>query len=119
MVMDAEMLQMTMEFMKPVPVDDDSLGLEAIRDVAPGGHFFGIEHTMARYESAFYTPMLSDWRNYESWLEAGGRDTTQRATQIWQQLLNEYEAPEMDEAVREQLDAFVAQRKEELSRSAA
>ena len=119
MVMDAEMLQMMMEFMKPVPVDDDSLGLEAIREVAPGGHFFGIDHTMARYESAFYTPMLSDWRNYESWLEAGGRDTTQRATAIWQQLLAEYEAPAMDAAVREQLDAFVAKRKEELSRSAA
>jgi trimethylamine--corrinoid protein Co-methyltransferase len=119
MVMDAEMLQMMMEFMKPVPVDDDSLGLEAISDVAPGGHFFGIEHTMARYESAFYTPMLADWRNYESWLEAGGQDTTQRATQIWQQLLNEYEAPAMDAAVREQLNAFVAKRKEELSRPAA
>jgi trimethylamine--corrinoid protein Co-methyltransferase len=119
MVMDAEMLQMMMEFMKPVPVDDDSLGLEAISDVAPGGHFFGIEHTMARYESAFYTPMLADWRNYESWLEAGGQDTTQRATQIWQQLLNEYAAPAMDAAVREQLNAFVAKRKEELSRPAA
>jgi trimethylamine--corrinoid protein Co-methyltransferase len=119
MVLDAEMLQMMADFLKPVAVDDGSLGLAAIRDVGPGGHFFGTAHTMERYETAFYTPMLSDWRNYESWAEAGGEDATQRATRIWQQLLAEYEAPPLDDSVAEALDAFVAKRKEELARSAA
>jgi trimethylamine--corrinoid protein Co-methyltransferase len=118
MVMDPEMLRMTMAFTQPVPVDD-SLGLEATCDVAPGGHFFGTAHTMARYETAFYTPMLADRRNDESRLEAGAQNTTQRASAVWQQLLAEYEVPAMDAAVREQLDSFVAKRKEELSRSAA
>jgi trimethylamine--corrinoid protein Co-methyltransferase len=119
MVLDAEMLQMMADFLKPVAVDDGSLGLSAIRDVGPGGHFFGTAHTMERYETAFYTPMLSDWRNYESWAEAGGEDATQRATRIWKQLLAEYEAPPLDDSVAEALDAFVAKRKEELARSAA
>jgi trimethylamine--corrinoid protein Co-methyltransferase len=118
-VLDAEMLQMIAEFAKPVQVDDDTLGLEAIRDVGPGGHFFGTQHTMARYETAFYSPMLSDWRNYESWREAGAEDATARATRIWQQLLAAYEAPAMDPGIREALDAFVAKRKEELAKSAA
>ncbi|MFP3423021.1 trimethylamine methyltransferase family protein, partial [Bacillus sp. SIMBA_161] len=75
-VVDAEILQHITSFLEPINTDREEIGLDAIAAVEPGGHFFGTEHTMARYESAFYTPMLSDWRNYGSWLEAGGHDTT-------------------------------------------
>jgi len=117
-VLDAELLQMMAETLKPVEVNDDTLALDAIAEVGPGGHFFGAEHTMERYETAFYTPMLSDWRNYESWEEAGAQTAEVRATRIWQQLLETYEAPPMDEATREALDTFVARRKEELAEKA-
>lgn len=115
-VLDAEMLQMMAETIKPVDVDPKEIedGLAAIAAVPTGGHFFGAEHTLARYETAFYRPLLSDWRNYETWLEAGGRDATQRATEIWQRALRDYEAPPLDPAVAEALDAFVARRREEL-----
>jgi len=119
LVLDAEMLQMMAETLKPIEVTDDTLGFEAIRDVQPGGHFFGAEHTMERYETAFYDPMLADWRNYETWEEAGAHTADERATAIWKQLLKDYETPEMDPAVVEALDAFVARRKEELSNEAA
>jgi len=118
-VLDAEMLQMMTEVLVPIQVDDDTLGLDAIREVGPGGHFFGAAHTLARYETAFYAPMLSDWRNFESWQEAGGRTATQRATDLWQKLLAAYEAPPLDPAVAEALDAFVRRRKEEIARQAA
>lgn len=113
MVLDAEMLQMMAEFLKPIVVNEDTLGLDAIREVGPGGHFFGAAHTLARYETAFYAPILSDWRNYETWLEAGAVDTTQRAHGIYKQILADYEAPAMDPAAREALAAFVARRKAE------
>ncbi len=118
-VLDAELLQMMAETLKPVEVNEDTLALEAIREVGPGGHFFGATHTMERYETAFYSPMLSDWRNYESWLEAGGETAEVRATGIWQQLLAAYEQPPLDPAVAEELDSFVAKRKEALNREAA
>jgi trimethylamine--corrinoid protein Co-methyltransferase len=113
MVVDAELLQMMGEVMKPPKIDEAELAFEAIRDVQPGGHFFGTQHTMDRYTSAFYAPMVSDWRNYESWLEAGGEDTTKRAAGIVRQLLNDYEPPALDPAVKEELDAFVERRKRE------
>jgi len=78
-VVDAEMLRGWAEILKPVTFDEDDLGVEAIKGVEPGGHFFGTAHTLARYESAFYRPLLSDWSNYENWAEAGARDATQRA----------------------------------------
>ena len=111
-IMDVEIIQNMIEFLKPMKFDEDELGFDAISSVPTGGHFFGAEHTMARYETAFYRPMLSDWQNYENWEAAGAKDALQRATGLWQQALRDYEAPSMDEAVREELDAYVARRKE-------
>ncbi|MGH7124002.1 MAG: trimethylamine methyltransferase family protein [Stellaceae bacterium] len=115
-VIDVEMLQMIAETIKPMDVNPDEIaaGLEAIADVPTGGHFFGSPHTLARYETAFYKPLVSNWQNYESWQEAGGLTATQTATQIWQKALEIYEQPPLDPAVSEALDAFVAKRKEEL-----
>ncbi|PBB42700.1 methyltransferase [Mesorhizobium sp. WSM3866] len=114
LVLDVEILQNMMEFLRPMPFEEDDLGFEAIKAVPTGGHFFGSEHTMARYQTAFYRPMLSNWQNYGSWQEAGGHDALERATQLWQQALSDYEKPVMDPAIREELDAYVARRKEEI-----
>ncbi|MBV8651805.1 MAG: trimethylamine methyltransferase family protein, partial [Alphaproteobacteria bacterium] len=115
-VLDVEMLQMMAETIKPIDVDAEEIaaGLEAIADVPTGGHFFGAAHTLARYETAFYQPLISNWQNYENWELAGGTTATQRATKIWQTALEIYEPPPLDPAISEALDAFVARRKEEL-----
>lgn len=114
LVLDAEMLQMMRSFLTPIPVDDGSLALETIGEVGPGGHFFGTTHTLARFETAFYEPMLSDWRNFETWSENGARSGTERANAIWKELLRTYEQPPLDPAVEEELEAFVARRKAEI-----
>jgi trimethylamine--corrinoid protein Co-methyltransferase len=72
---------------------------------------------MARYKDAFYQPFLSDWQNHENWEAAGSQDATMRATKIWQQILEEFEAPPIDPAIKEELEAYVAKRKEELGTS--
>jgi trimethylamine--corrinoid protein Co-methyltransferase len=54
--------------------------------------------------------MISDWRNYESWAEAGRPDATQRAIELAHTFLDAYEPPAMDPAVSEELHAFVARR---------
>ena len=114
LVLDVEMIQHMMKVLEPIPVDDGALAFDAIRDVPTGGHFFGSPHTLERYESAFYRPLVSDWQNFENWTEAGSKTATERATVIWQQALRDYEQPPMDPAVREALDAYVARRKEEI-----
>jgi trimethylamine--corrinoid protein Co-methyltransferase len=113
-ILDVEMLQMMMEFLQPIAVDEAALGFEAIRRVPTGGHFFGDAHTMERYEHAFYQPLISNWQNFENWQLAGARDATQRATETWQRALQEYEQPAIDPAVREELEAYVARRRDEI-----
>jgi len=112
-IIDIEMLQMFASLMQPVAFDEDALAMSSIREIEPGGHFFGTQHTLAHYETAFYSPLLSDWRNYETWKDAGGIDATTRAHMIYKDTIAKYEAPPMDAAVRAEIDDFIARREAE------
>jgi trimethylamine--corrinoid protein Co-methyltransferase len=113
MVLDADLLAMVAEFLTPLVVDTDSLAMEAIREVGPGGHFFGCAHTQSRYRNAFFAPMISDWRNYETWREAGSPTAYDTANRIYKERLAAFVPPPMEAASREALEAFVVKRKAE------
>jgi trimethylamine---corrinoid protein Co-methyltransferase len=113
LIVDAEMLQMMAAYFDPIVVTPESMAVEAIRSVGPGGHFFGSDHTMARYETAFYPPLLSNWDNHPTWLERGGVQARERANTIWKRMLSEYELPLIDAAAVEELDRYIARRKAE------
>lgn len=116
-VMDCETLQQIARYMQPVSVTEDDLAVDAIAEVdampEAQRHFLGAQHTMERYETAFYKPFLSNWDNYQSWENAGAQQTPERANKIWKQILAEFEAPAMDPAIAEELSAFVERRKAE------
>ncbi|MCA3555689.1 trimethylamine methyltransferase family protein [Aestuariivirga sp.] len=112
-VLDCDLIQMVGEFMQPLETTEDALGVEAIREVGPGGHFFGARHTLQRYTNAFYSPIISDWRNNQQWLAAGKPEAWQKANAVWKQALADYQEPAIDPAIRDELNAFVAKRKAE------
>ena len=114
-VMDCEILQQIQRYMEPetFATTPDDIALEAIKSVGTDGHFFGIQHTQERYETAFYQPFVSDWRNYGAWEAAGATWTAERAYNLYLQIMEEFEAPPMDGAIQEELAQFVAKRKAE------
>lgn len=118
LIVDAEMLQMLVAMLEPILVDRDELALDAIAEVPPGGHHFGTAHTLARYATAFYEPLVSDRKNFESWRESGSRDAALRANALWKQLLRNYQQPATDPAIEEALRSYVDRRKEEIAREA-
>jgi trimethylamine--corrinoid protein Co-methyltransferase len=114
-VMDCEVLQMIQRYFEAPTwaTEPEDLAFDAIREVGPGGHYFGCAHTQARYQSAFYAPFLADWRNYEAWEGDGGVWTAERAHRIYKAILAEFEPPPIDGAALEALTAFVARRRQE------
>lgn len=118
-IVDAEMLRGWAAVLRPVDFSDDDLAVEAIKAVPPGGHFFGEPHTLARYETAFTRPILADWSNFERWAEAGSRDAAARASDIWKHLRDAWTPPPLDPAVMEELQAYVARRREEIAGGAS
>ncbi|MDK3018089.1 trimethylamine methyltransferase family protein [Pseudodonghicola flavimaris] len=114
-IMDCEVLQQIQRYMQPEiwATGPEEIAVDAIRSVGTEGHFFGIEHTQQRYSTAFYQPFLSDWRNFEGWEAAGGIWTPERAHLLYKSILDSFEAPPMDPAIREELADFVARRKAE------
>jgi len=110
---DVEALQTFAELCTPVPVTADDIGFDAIKEVQPGGHFFATQHTMERYQSAFYQPLVADLSNHGSWVEAGEKTSAQRATAIWKKTLDDFVAPETTEGISENLQPFIQKRTSE------
>jgi trimethylamine--corrinoid protein Co-methyltransferase len=109
-IMDIEMLQMFAELFQPVGAEASDMAVDAIAEVGYGGHFFACGHTMERYRTAFYTPLISDWRNYGTWSNDGAKTATERANTVYQDTLARYVAPERDPAIVEAMDDFVERR---------
>ena len=113
-VIDVEILRMLQEEFTPLEIDEASLAFDAHEEVGHGGHFLGAAHTLERFRDCFYRPLLSSTENFERWQRLGGRDALARAGEIWRATLDEYEAPPLDAAVREELEAYVTARRAEL-----
>ena len=94
--------------------DDNAFARSAFEEVEPGGHFLGSAHTMANYSDAFYEAELSNSDNVENWEADGAKDMRVRAFEKWNRMLGDYQQPPLDQAKREELEAYVARRKEEL-----
>ncbi|MFC5385970.1 trimethylamine methyltransferase family protein [Aquamicrobium segne] len=111
-IMDADFCGALHTYLDGVKIDDNQLALEAFREVGPGHHFFGSAHTLANYETAFWDSDIADNEPYEKWEAAGSTDAATRANLRWKKMLNEYEAPPLDEGIDEALRDFMTRRKE-------
>jgi trimethylamine--corrinoid protein Co-methyltransferase len=112
-VLDVEMLQMMAVWLEPPRIDKETLALDVIAEVGPGGHFFGTGQTIQHYESAFYLPMVFNTRSHGQWVEDGKLDATARAHQVYLQAMKECKPPTLDPGRREAIHAFVERRKAE------
>jgi trimethylamine--corrinoid protein Co-methyltransferase len=113
-IVDIELVQMLQHEFTPLEIDEGSLAFDAHLEVGHGGHFLGAMHTLERFRDCFYRPLLSSSENFERWSRNGGNDTAARASDIYRQVLTDYEAPGLDDAIREELAAYVTRRRAEL-----
>ena len=113
-VLDSEQLEMMYRLGSGVSFDDLDEVLDTMREVPPGGHHLGTNHTLANFQTAFSMPEMMNSDNYEQWLADGARSAEDRATARCREMLDEYEEPALDDDVRDELDEYVARRDAEL-----
>ena len=111
LVMDADMLGMMHVLAKGIDLSEEGQAMDALREVGPGGHFLGAQHTQRNFESAFYRSSLADNNSYEQWDLDGRKDAAPRANAQWKEMLDAFEPPPLDEAIDEALLAFMSERK--------
>jgi trimethylamine---corrinoid protein Co-methyltransferase len=114
LIMDTDQLTMFQKFAEGVDFSENGQAMDAIREVGPGAHYLGCAHTQANFENAFWRSSLADNNSFEQWRDDGEKDIVVRANAQWKKLLRDYEAPPLDQAIDEQLQAFMAKRKEVL-----
>jgi trimethylamine--corrinoid protein Co-methyltransferase len=113
LITDIEALQTMAELFMPVSGSAAEIGFDAIADVQPGGHFFSTSHTMERYRTAFYQPLVADLSNFGNWTESGAKTATERANTIWKRTLDHYQPIARAEEIAAILDPFIARRMSE------
>ena len=113
-VMDMEVLGMLQAEFTPLEIDEKALAYDSHVEAGHGGHFLGTAHTLENFRNAFYRPFLSSAENFDRWTRNGSKPTAVRASEIAHKKIDEYEAPPMDDAIKAELDEWVAKRKKEL-----
>jgi trimethylamine--corrinoid protein Co-methyltransferase len=110
-IVDADHCGALHTYLRGIDLDDDQFAIDGFRELGPGKHFFGAQHTLRHYETAFWDSWLADNASYEQWRDTGELRIEDRAAVKIAELLATYEAPPIDDAVDESLCDFVARRK--------
>jgi trimethylamine--corrinoid protein Co-methyltransferase len=111
LIMDADQLGMMAVYARGIDVSENGQAMDAFRTNPHGEHFLGNAHTLANFETAFYRSTIADNNSFEQWQADGSLTAAQRANARWKEMLASYEAPALDEAIDEELLAFIAARK--------
>jgi trimethylamine--corrinoid protein Co-methyltransferase len=104
---DVEALQILAEMCVKPKGNAAEIGFEALAEVPPGGHFFATGHTMERYQTAFYEPLVSDLQNFGAWEDAGCKTSADRATDVWKRVLAGFTPPPTGRAAAERLRPYI------------
>ncbi len=116
-VMDADQLGILHRMAATVDVSEAGQAMDAIREVGPGGHYLGCEHTQTHFKDAFWRSEVLNYKPFETWEEEGRLNTQALAADRVGKLLSEYQQPALDAATHDALRDYVARRKSSMSDS--
>ena len=112
--LDTEQLTGWYRYAQGIDMSDLDAAMAAVREVGPAGHFLGTQHTLDKFESAFFMPDIMDFNSFEQWSAEGSLDAEARGRNKARAMLEAYEEPKLDEGVHEALRDFIARREREL-----
>ncbi len=104
---DHELLGMIERMVGGVEISDETLAVELIDTVGPGGHFLASEHTRDYYAKEHFIPSLFDTRPYDSWRRGGSRELRERATEEVKRIVETHQPPTLSKDLGESLEKYV------------
>lgn len=106
-IIDDEMCGMVKRIQRGIQVNPDTLALDVIKEVGPGGHFLDKDHTFDHFRTEFYQPRLSNRDDYVTWKTNGSCPCMQTAHKKVKEILETYEAPELPTDIDKDLQTFI------------
>ena len=110
-VLDADQLGVLHKIAQGVAIDENAQAMGAIREVGPGGHYLGCEHTQANFKTSFWRTEVLDYKPFETWDEEGAKDSQMLAKDRVEKLLANYQQPTLDPEIAAALDEYIANKK--------
>jgi len=113
-ILDCEQLEAQQIIASGIDMSENGQAMDAIKEVGPGGHYLGCEHTQKNFQSAFFVARTADNNSFEQWEIDGGKRAPQRANNIARTWLDNYQAPALDRAVDEALVDYITRKKDSM-----
>ena len=103
-----EVVGMVKHFLSGVRVDEETLALDVIKEVGPGGNFLTHEHTLKHMRRELWFPKLTDRSKYNGWQAAGAKTMGDRVHERVSEILATHEVPPLPPEVDAGIDKIVA-----------
>ena len=101
--------------MRPVEIDTETLALDVIHNVGPGGDFIAEKHTVQHFRSNWF-PQLLDRQNFDAWAAGGKATMGDRARQKVNDILTAHEPQALSPSAVERIRSIVDQADARLGR---
>ena len=110
-IIDEELCGMLKKIIEPIEINTESIDLAMIKEVGIGGNYLTQPKTFELCRTAFFLPELMTVQDYDGWFSAGAKRVDERAADVLNKRLANYEKPEIDPEIESELSEFVTRRK--------
>jgi len=115
LIMDAEIFSIIAKTSQGIEVNDDTLAVELIKKVGPGGNFLADKHTR-KYMRDIWQPVVYDRKPYGQWEDSGRKGAFEEATEMARWVLDNHEVQPLEEAVKKEFAAIIKRADQELGK---
>ena len=116
LVIDNEIIDAILRIARGFEVNDDTLAVDVIRKVGPGGHFLGQRHTLEHYRMETWIPKISDRRDFETWMKKGSKSMDKVAKEKVKEILATHKPEPIPEGVQREISQILRRAEAEFLR---
>lgn len=105
-VLTNEIISMTRRFVEGVRLDDESLAVDVIHQVGPGGDFLSHDHTLTHWEG-LWVPKLFNRQRLDAWEAQGAKDINARLREVAIGLMDQHQPEALPHSVEAEIETIL------------